>query len=108
MHLSPAWIAALTPIVLAALGFAAWLLRWAIRLLIGTHEFLVEWPKVRADVAELRTEVAEIKAETRPNGGTTLRDVVHQTAVDVTHIKDEQARLRVQVETRYPPPREGK
>jgi hypothetical protein len=108
LHLSPAWVAALSPIVLAFLGLGAWALRWAIRLLVATHDFLADWPKMKTAVTGLQEEIAAIKAETRPNGGNSMRDVVHRTADDVAVIKDEQARLRVQVETRYPPPSEGK
>ena len=95
--MSAAWVAAIAA-VLAALA-AAQPLRWAFRLLIGTHEFLVEWPKIRAAIAELRTEVAEIKAETRPNGGNSLRDVVHRTAEDVAEIKAEQSAVRVRLDS---------
>lgn len=98
------WVAALAAV--AAVILAARPLRWGFRLLIAVHEFIDDWPKVKAAIAGLRTEVAEIKAETRPNGGTSLRDVVHRTAADVADIKHEQARLRTQVELHYPP-REG-
>lgn len=100
--MSAAWVAAIAA-VLAALA-AAQPLRWMFRLLIGTHEFLVEWPKMRAAITGLQAEVAEIKAETRPDGGNSLRDVVHRTADDVAGIKDEQARLRAQLEQRTLPP----
>ena len=104
MPLNPAWVAAIAGIL--AVLLAARPLRWAFRLLIGTHEFLVDWPKMKADVTDLRQEVAAIKAETRPNGGSSLRDVVHRTADDVVEIRDEQKRLREQLERRNPP--EGK
>ena len=108
MHLNPAWVAALSPFILAVLGAGFWALRWAIRLLIATHDFLADWPKVKAAVTSLQEEVAEVKAETRPNGGNSLRDVVIRTADDVAHIKDEQARLRTQIEIRNALPPGGK
>ena len=103
VHLDPAWIATIAAV--AGVLLAAKPLRWAFRLLIGTHEFLVEWPRVREAVTGLQQEVAEIKAETRPNGGNSLRDFVHRTARDVADIKDEQVRLRTQIELRHPPER---
>jgi hypothetical protein len=103
VHLDPAWVAALGPIALAVLGLAVWLARWAVRLLIGTHDFLADWPKMKTAVTSLQQEVAEIKAETRPNGGSSMRDVVHRIASDVAQVKDEQTRLRTQIELRNPP-----
>ena len=102
MHLDPAWVAAIVSVL--ALILAAKPLRWGFRLLIGTHEFLVDWPKMKADITGLREEVAAIKAETRPNGGSSMRDVVHRIAEDVADVKDEQARLRTHIDLRYPPP----
>ena len=104
--MAPAWITAITALAVAVVALAAWGGRWAVRLLIGTHEFLVDWPKMKAAIAGLQQEVAEIKAETRPNGGSSLRDVVHRTADDVVEIRDEQKRLREQLVRRNPP--EGK
>ena len=103
MHLDPAWVAALSPVALAVLGAAAWALRWALRLLIATHDFLTDWPRMKTAITSVQEEIAEIKAETRPNGGSSLRDVVHRTAADVVNIRDEQKRLREQLERRNPP-----
>jgi hypothetical protein len=96
--MDPAWITAITALAVAVVALGAWGGRWAVRLLIGTHEFLVEWPKVRTAITELRTEVAEIKAETQPDAGNSLRDVVHRTAQDVAQIKTEQAGVRARLE----------
>jgi hypothetical protein len=103
VHLDPAWVAAIVSAL--ALILAARPLRWAFRLLIATHEFLTDWPKMKMAIADLQHEVAAVKAETRPNGGNSLRDVVHRTAADVADIKDEQSRLRTLVELRHPPER---
>jgi len=103
VHLNPAWVAAISPIALAVLGVAAWLLRQAARLLVGTHDFLADWPRMKTAIADLQHEVAEVKAETRPNGGSSMRDVVHRIAADVADVKDEQVRLRTQIELRNPP-----
>jgi len=93
---NPAWIGAIGSLI--AVIAAVKPLRWAFRLIIGTHEFIAEWPKIRGAIAELRQEVSVIKAETQPNGGSSLRDVLHRTAADVTDIKTEQARLRAQMQ----------
>lgn len=100
--MNPVWIG--TVCAVAGVLLAARPLRWAVRLLIGTHEFLIDWPRMKADIADLRNEVAAIKAETRPNGGNSMRDLVYKTAEAVGDIKHEQARIRSQIELRQPPP----
>ena len=96
--MDPSWITAITALSVAAVGLGVWAARWAVRLLIGTHDFLTDWPKVKEDIAGLKQQVEEIKAETRPNGGNSLRDVVHRTAGDVADIKAEQAAVHVRLE----------
>src|SRR5208282_3263058 len=96
--MDPAWITAIVAVAVAVIGCAAWAARWGVRLLIGTHDFLTDWPKMKAAVAALQEEIADIKAETKPNGGSSLRDVVHRTAEDVAEIKAEQATVRVRLE----------
>ena len=96
--MDPAWITAIVALAVAVAGLGAWGGRWAVRLLSGTHEFLTDWPKMKAAIAGLQEEVAYIKAETRPNGGNSLRDVVHRTAEDVAEIKAEQAAVRVRLD----------
>ena len=97
------WIA--TGCAVAAVALSARPLHWAFNLIQGTHDFITEWPKMREAIAELRTEVAAIQAETQPNGGNSMRDFIHRTARDVADIKDEQVRLRTQIELRHPPER---
>ena len=41
--MSPAWVAALTALVTALFGLAAWVTRHGWRLLRSTYEFLIEW-----------------------------------------------------------------
>ena len=113
MNLDPAWIGATAAAVGAVL--AAKPLRWAWRLLSGTHEFLADWggrlehnglpatPGVMARLAEHEKLLGKLVAETQPNGGSSLRDVVARTAADVADVKEEQARLRTQIELRHPP-----
>ena len=108
--MDPTWIgvgAAVAGVILAAKP-----LRWAWRLLSGTHEFLAEWggkpahnglpvtPGVMARLAALEVLGEKLVDETQPNGGNSLRDIVHRTARDVADIKDEQSRLRAQIELR--------
>lgn len=96
--MDPGWITAVTALAVAVVGLGAWGGRWAVRLLIGTHEFLTDWPRMKTAIGGLQEQVAEIKAETMPNGGNSLRDVVHRTAQDVTDIKHEQAGVRTRLE----------
>ena len=83
---------------IAAVLLSARPLHWAYGLMTGTHNFIAEWPKVRAAITSLQQEVAEIKAETRPNGGSSMRDVVARTAADVSDIKHAQALIRDRME----------
>jgi hypothetical protein len=96
VHLDAAWIGTICAVAGVLLSVKP--LRWAFRLLIGTHEFLTDWPRMKTDITGLREEVAAIKAETRPNGGNSLRDVVHRTARDVAEIRHEQAAVRTRLD----------
>jgi hypothetical protein len=102
-HDIPAWVGAACAVTGILLAIRP--LHWAFKLLIGTHEFVTEWPRVRAAIAELQEEVAHIKAETMPNGGNSLHDILRRTAEDVSDIKHEQERLRAEIELRQPPER---
>jgi hypothetical protein len=96
--MDPAWITAITALAVALAALGAWGGRWGVRLLIATHDFLTDWPKMKTAITGLQQEIAEIKAETKPDGGNSLRDVVHRTARDVAQIKDEQAGVRARLE----------
>jgi hypothetical protein len=108
MNLDPAWIGAVVAVVGAVVDVKP--LRWAWRLLSGTHDLVADWagkpehngvaatPGVMARLAEHEKLLGKLIAETEPNGGNSLRDVVARTAADVAGIKDEQARLREQIE----------
>jgi hypothetical protein len=88
----------------------AWCLRWAWRLMMRTRDFLDDWggqpardgvqgrPGVMERLSAVERVTSEIRAETKPNGGNSLRDVVHRTAADVADIKDDQAAMRARVE----------
>ena len=115
MHLNPEWIGALAAVSVAASGFLLWLLRWLWHTLVRTSHFLDDYfgqppregmaarPGVMARLAILEGLVGKVIGETQPDGGNSLRDVVHKTADDVVVIRDEQARLRAQLELRNPP-----
>lgn len=108
MNLDPAWIGASAAAIGAVL--AAKPLRWAWRLLSGTHDFLADWggkpdhnglpatPGVMARLGAVEKVLEKVLHETTPNGGGNLRDLVARTALDVADIRDEQARLREQIE----------
>jgi hypothetical protein len=51
-----------------------------------------------ARLDRVETALAHVLAETRPNGGDSLRDVVARTALDVAEIKAEQAGVRARLE----------
>ena len=53
--MSPAWVTAITALAVAVVGLGAWGGRWAVRLLIGTHEFLTDWPKMKAALCILKS-----------------------------------------------------
>ena len=62
------------------------------------HDGVAARPGVQARLARLEAMVASIVAETKPNGGTSLRDVVHQTANDVVKLRTEVGKLKSRVE----------
>ena len=90
------WIA--TGCAVVAVALSARPLHWAYCLIQGTHDFITDWPKIRTAITDLQKEVADIKAETRPNGGSSMRDVVARTAEDVSDIKHEQAKMHARME----------
>jgi hypothetical protein len=98
--MNPAWVAAIAAAVAAAV--AAKPLHWVIKLLIGTHEFIHDWPEMKTAVAALQKEVADIKTETRPNGGSSMHDIVYRTAEDVAKIMERQARIQAQMDVYMP------
>jgi hypothetical protein len=111
----PAWIEATVATVTAAAALWLFIGRRLWRLVLGTTRFLEDWfgepprgglaatPGIMARVAALETLVVTIASETQPDGGSSMRDIVHRIAADVADVKDEQARLRIQIELRQPP-----
>lgn len=99
--MSAAWVAAIAAIITAVIAVKP--AHWLYRLLIGTHDFITDWPRMKNAIADLQEQVADIKAETKPNGGSSMRDVISRAAAVTDDIKDEQSRLRTQIELRTPP-----
>jgi hypothetical protein len=107
---SAAWLAAITTAIVAGMTGAAWVAHRAWRLMRGTARFLDEWggevahngaevrPGVMARLKALEDLLAKVAQETRPNGGSSMRDVVARTAADVADIKHEQAAMRARME----------
>lgn len=100
------WVTAAVALAAAVGGLAVWVARWIWKILAGVLRFLEDWrgeaarpgvPARSGVLARLQTVehiVTDVRGELYPNGGESLRDVVHQTAVVVADIKDEQARVR--------------
>jgi hypothetical protein len=55
-------------------------------------------PGVMARLQTAETLIAKVLAETLPNGGASLRDVVHQTQADVSGMKGDVAAMRARME----------
>lgn len=108
--MNAAWLTAFTALAAAVGGLLVWCGRWAARILSRTMRFLDDWqgeparpgiearPGVMARLLAMEHAVAEVRAETKPNGGSSLRDVVHRTANDVADIKADQAAMRQRME----------
>ena len=106
--MSAAWVAAACAVV--SLVLARWPGRWIWRLLRGTMRFLNDWtgeparkgvdtrPGVMERLQSVEKIVTEVRAETRPDGGPSMRDVVHQTSRDVADVKADVAKLAGRVE----------
>lgn len=105
------WVGAIAGAVAASAALLArWPGRWIWRLLRGTMEFLEDWkgeparpgfparPGVPERLENVEKITAEVRAETQPNGGTSLRDVVHRTAADVAELKTSLGQLTGRVE----------
>jgi hypothetical protein len=106
-----AWITAAVALTGAIIGCIAWAARWLWRILRRAAHFFDDYfgepardgvdakPGVMSRLASVETLIAQVHAETRPNHGTSLRDVVAATAADVADIKREQAVVRADLET---------
>lgn len=108
--MDPEWVAALTALVVAVFGCIAWCLRWAWRILRRVGHFLDDYagepardgldakPGLMARLTAVEGQLKHVVAETSPNHGRSIRDLVLKTAEDVADIKTEQAAVREQLE----------
>lgn len=108
--LSAAWITALSSLVVAVIALLGWCGRMAWRVTARTSRFLDDYfgeaarpgqperPGVMARLQALERTLADVRAETKPNGGTSLRDVVHRAADDAAKVKADVGELRRRVE----------
>lgn len=83
-------------VILTGIG---WFARQARHFHLRLRNFLDDWqgtdgrpgheptPGVMQSIAKLRAQIAAISAETMPNGGNSMRDIVHQTATDVAQLR---------------------
>ena len=108
--MNPAWVASLTALTVAVFGLIGWAARHGWHLLRGTSEFLDEWggrparhglpatPGVVARLTEHEKLLSKLVAETQPNGGSSLHDVMARTERAVEEIRAEQAKMRARME----------
>lgn len=108
--MNAAWVTAATALAAAVGGLLLWSGRWAWRILSGLRDFLGDWggqpprpgvearPGVMSRLQAVESKLARVLAETQPNHGHSLRDVVHRTADDVADVKDQMTRLTGRVE----------
>ena len=108
--MSAAWLTAFVALAVAVFGLLGWVVRYGWRVTRRTMRFLDDWqgetareglpavPGVMARLKSVEGLVASISAEMHPNGGSSLRDVVHKTAADVADVKAEQAAVRTRLE----------
>ena len=108
--MSAAWITALSSLVVAVLALLGWLGRTVWRIISRTTRFLDDYfgeparagqperPGVMARLQALERTLSDVRAETKPNGGTSLRDVVHRAANDAADVKRQVTRLAGRVE----------
>ena len=108
--MSAAWLTAFVALAVAVFGLLGGVARYGWRVTRRTMRFLDDWqgetareglpavPGVMARLKSVEGLVASISAEMHPNGGSSLRDVVHKTAADVADVKAEQAAVRTRLE----------
>ena len=57
-----------------------------------------ERPGVMARLAAVEDAALTVKSETMPNHGNSMRDIVHQTSIDLADVKEDVAALRSRTE----------
>ena len=108
--MDPAWFAALTALIVAVLTGAGWMARHLWRITRRTSHFLDDYfgepardglPArlgVMARLALHEKLLEKLVAETQPNGGSSLHDVMARTERAVDEIRSEQAKMRTRME----------
>jgi hypothetical protein len=107
---SIAWLTAALALAAALTTTIGIACRWAWRLLSRTRDFLDDWsgqpgrpgvsgrPGVMARLQTVEQMVTEIRGETQPDHGHSLRDVVHKIREDLSDVKADQAAMRARQE----------
>jgi hypothetical protein len=108
--MSAAWVAALTALIVAICGLMSWGLRHLWRITRRTSHFLDDYfgepardglparPGVMARLAQHESILEKLFAETQPNGGSSLHDVLSRTERAVDEIRSEQVKMRARME----------
>ncbi len=109
--MNPGWLTALTALAGAVIGFAGWGARHLWHITRRTSHFLDDYfgepatrdglparPGVMARLAFHEKLLEKLVAETQPNGGSSLHDVMARTERAVDEIRDEQAKMRARME----------
>jgi hypothetical protein len=103
------WIVAVVAVMTLGGGAVAIAGRWAWRTLRRTQDFLDDWnghparagvperPGVMARLSGIEQIGGSLQDQMRLNGGSSLRDVVQQTAGDVRGLKQDVAALKDQI-----------
>lgn len=107
--MSPAWVTALLALISAVVAAGAWALRTSWRygtkivrflddfLGVPEHDGIPGRLGIPARLAKVETLIEQVAAETKPNGGTSIKDVLHKTAADVSDMKQSLSRMDGQV-----------
>ena len=108
--MNAAWVTALIALMTALGTLTVWGVRLFWRATYRLFRFLDDYnghpadgdavarPGVQQRLGRLEALVQQVVAETKPNGGTSLRDVVHQTAADVMKLRTDVTTLKRRVE----------